>query len=107
MRAVAAAPRWSRVSWGRPRTRAASCSGPEGASAHVDDQLRLARDQLQDRLLRARARWQDDEPRARLRQGGAGVAGEDDLARDGNRTHALLRLPSSRPGYRPRFQGEV
>ena len=45
--------------------------GLRGTAPHVDDQLRLARDQLQAGLLRPRAGRQDHQPRARLQQGGA------------------------------------
>ena len=83
-------------------TRSTSCSVRE--KQHVDDQLRVARDQLQDRLLRSRARRQDDESRARLRQGAAGHARQAHLARDGDRAHAVLRFPPGRSRHDSRLQ---
>src|SRR5207302_1360042 len=55
-------------------------------------------DHLQDRLLRAWALRQDDQPALRLRAGPRRPAGADGLARHADRPHPVLRLPPDRPG---------
>ena len=48
----------------------------------------------------SRPRRQDDESRARLRQGAARHARQAHLARDGDRAHAVLRFPAGGPRAR-------
>ena len=98
---------WSPSFSARRKTRSTNSSGPEGDRKHVDDQLRLARDQLQARLLRARARRQDHQPGVRLQQGRARLAREDDLPRHRDRADPVLRFPAGRPRHHPRVQGQV
>ena len=87
----------------RSRTRTSttcSANNPEGRD--VLHQLRLARDQLQDRLLRPRPVREDDQPAVHLREDQARREGQADLAGHRDRPHAVLRLPAAGPGHDPR-----
>src|SRR5215210_1251450 len=66
-------------------------------------QLRQQGDQLQDRLLRPRPVWEDDQFAVHLQQDSARVEGQDDFAGHRGRPHAVLRLPPPRPGEHPRL----
>src|SRR5512140_2276030 len=57
-------------------------------------QLLVARDQLQDRLLRAGPVREDDESPVHLQQDQPGGEGQDDLARHRDRANPVLRLPA-------------
>ena len=92
----------------RRKTRSTNSSGPEGAASHVDDQLRLARDQLQAGLLRARV-WAARPPisststtRSRRRARGKMIS----LATETERTLFFDFLPVDL-GHHPRLQGQV
>ena len=54
----------------------------------------IPRDQLQDRLLRARPLREDHQPAVHLQQDQSRGEGQDDLARHRDRAHAVLRLPA-------------
>ena len=77
-----------------------SCSAGSDHRLHVPRQLRRARDHLQDRLLRAWAVGEDDQPALHLQSGSAGPARVNGVARDADRPHALLRFPAARPRQR-------
>ena len=71
---------------------------------HVVHQLRVARDQLQGRVLRPGALREDDQPAVHLREDQSRAQGQDDFARDRNRAHPLFRLPAPGPRADPRLQ---
>ncbi len=61
-------------------------------------------DQREDRLLRARAQRQDDEPRTDLRADAVPLQGQDGLDEDENRPNALLRFLAPRARRHQRVQ---
>src|SRR5688500_928554 len=65
---------------------------------YVVSQLSDPRDHVQDRLLWTGAVRKDDQPALHLRTGARGSKGQDGLARDADRSYALLRLPPARSG---------
>jgi hypothetical protein len=77
-------------------TSTASSVSPASDELH---QLRLPRDQLQDRLLRSRSVREDDQPAVHLRQDEPQRQGQADLARHRDRPHPVLRLPAPRPRH--------
>src|SRR6185436_10308081 len=70
-------------------------------------QLLVPRDQLQDRLLRARPVREDDESSVHLQQDQPRGEGQDDLARDRDRAHLVLRLPAAVARGNTRLQDPV
>src|SRR5262249_777538 len=81
-----------------PTTISTTCS-----TTDVLHHLQLAGDQLQNRLLRPGAVRQDHKPPIHLRKNQSGGQGQDDLARDRDRAHLVLRLPAALAGRDPRL----